>query len=74
MDSAVTEYVDGLHEKEHTLKDLENELSRMMRESHITEIIRENKSNKQKINDALVLTTGDCNVLREMVVAPTGEL
>ena len=61
-----------LHEKESRLKDLQNELARLMRECHITEVIRENKRNRKLVKEALQYTTGECEILREMVTAPTG--
>ena len=72
MDDELSRYVSTLHEKEHTLKELQNDLGRLMRECHITEVIRENKENRRRVNEALQLTTGECSILREMMAAPTG--
>ena len=72
MDDELSRYVSTLHEKEHTLKELQNNLGRLMRECHITEVIRENKENRRRVNEALQLTTGECSILREMMAAPTG--
>ena len=36
MDDELSRYVSILHEKEHTLKELQNDLGRLMRECHIT--------------------------------------
>ena len=72
MDDELSHYVSTLHEKEHTLKELQNDLGRLMRECHITEVIRENKENRRRVNEALQLTTGECSILREMMAAPTG--
>ncbi|KAF6022530.1 hypothetical protein EB796_019165 [Bugula neritina] len=74
MDKEVTSFTDELQTKEDQLGDLEHSLSLMMRECHVAEMIRQNKGNKEKIQQALALTTGSCNILREMVVAPTGNV
>lgn len=71
---AVTEYVYQLHEKERMLEDLVKELKGMLRERHICDIIRENQSNKKKIEEALSLTPGECDMLREMAVSQIGKL
>ena len=55
MDKELSEYVATLHEKESWLKDLQNELARLMRECHITEVIRENKINRKLVKEALQL-------------------
>lgn len=73
MDDQVTTYVDELQQKESQLNDLQNELGMLIREKHITEVIRDNKTNKKKIEQALKLVIGECDILRKMVAAPTGK-
>jgi len=72
MDKSVTSYTDELQMKEDQLGDLERSLSLAMRECHVTDIIKQNKANRKKIQQALAFTTGSCSILREMVLAPTG--
>ena len=58
--------------KEEELQELHTSLSRQLREEHITEVIRQNKDNKARLEKARELEADDCSILREMVVAPTG--
>ena len=72
MDDEVTAYTTALHEKEQHLGDLHTSLSKQLRESHITEVVRQNKQNRKAIETAQKLTTGECRILRQMVVTPSG--
>lgn len=69
---AVTEYVYQLHEKERMLEELVKELKGLLRKRHICDIIRENQSIQKKIEEALSLTPGECDKLREMAVSQIG--
>ncbi|XP_067941024.1 uncharacterized protein [Watersipora subatra] len=72
MDTEVTAYSEELVKKEQQLDDLEKTLSKNMRERHIVENIRRNKRCRKDISSAQALETGDCGILRKMVVAPMG--
>ena len=68
----VNEYSNKLAEKEDELQSIHLSLSRQLRTTHITDMIRQNKDNREEVNQARRLTTGDCDILQEMVVVPTG--
>ena len=72
MDRVVTVYSEKLREKEQRLGDLHTSLSKQLRKRHITEVVKQNKQNRKAIADVQRLTTGECRILRQMVVAPTG--
>ena len=72
MDKRVIAYCAQLREKEEELNDLQKSLSRQLREEHITKVVRQNKDNKKRLENARKLETDECDILREMVVAPTG--
>ncbi|XP_067940914.1 uncharacterized protein [Watersipora subatra] len=72
MDTEVTAYSEGLVKKEQQLDDLEKTLSKNLRELHIVENIRRNKGYRKSISSTQALETGNCGILRKMVVAPMG--
>ena len=72
MNEKVITYCAQLREKEEELNDLQKSLSRQLREKHITKVITQNKDNKKRLEKARDLETDECDILRQMVVAPTG--
>ena len=72
MDAKVTAYGEELSQKEQQLGELYISLSKQLRDCHVTEVIRRNKDNRKKISETEQLTTGECGILKKMVVAHTG--
>ena len=72
MDTDVAVYSEELSQKEQQLGELHISLRKQLRDCHITEVIRQNRDNRERIAAATQLTTGECGILRKMVVAHTG--
>ena len=72
MDTEVAAYGEELSKKEQQLGELHISLRKQLRDCHITEVIRQNRDNRERIAAAKQLTTGECGILRKMVVAQTG--
>lgn len=73
VDAVVSEFTEELKGKEVTLQGMRRSLTKLLRDYHVAEIIRQNKDNQARFEEAASLQTGNCGILREMVVASTGK-